>query len=176
MRTMSIAAVFLLMSAVNLDVHADVYKWTDSQGHVHFGDQAPQTKTEVKVLQKAENPGDATNGAQPTSTPTPSYHGSGANRDHDRRVVDILRQEREQKDKSRKEKREEKKKLQEECAALKNQMAENAKANLYFRNNKDGTRQFLSDVDRQAADAALKQKYDEHCLKVMKEKPAETNE
>lgn len=176
MRTISITAICLLMSAVNLNVHADVYKWTDSQGHVHFGDQAPQTKTDVKVLQKSENPGDAGSGAQPTNAATPAYHGSGANRDHDRRVVDILRQERAQKDKSRKNKREEKKKLQEECTVLKNQMTENAKASVYYRNNKDGTRQFLSDVDRQAADAATKQKYDQKCLKVMKEKTAESIE
>jgi hypothetical protein len=40
----NLLAIFILL--VSLPVHADVYRWTDANGKVHFGDKKPGAKAE----------------------------------------------------------------------------------------------------------------------------------
>lgn len=39
--------LFLGVLAVAVPAHADLYKWTDGEGHVHYSDQPPAVKAQV---------------------------------------------------------------------------------------------------------------------------------
>lgn len=171
MRIISMAAVLLTLSLAGLNAQADVYQWKDAQGRVHFADQAPPDKADVKVVEKSPTdaadtqPGAATAPAQPKP---PRYHGSGASRDHERRVTESLEQERKQKAEERKRKLEDKNRLETECNALKAEIAHRSKINLFIQHNKDGGIRYTTDAERAKDDAVLQQKYQEKCEKLIK--------
>jgi hypothetical protein len=65
-----IAAVLLLLISEVSYLSADVYRWTDAQGHVHYGNQPPSDARDAKLMFKESagpSPGQA-NGEDQRST------------------------------------------------------------------------------------------------------------
>ncbi len=47
--------LLLILLVFTGQVSADVYKWTDSAGHLHFSDKAHKTETAEKIALKVDN-------------------------------------------------------------------------------------------------------------------------
>ncbi|PCJ33221.1 MAG: hypothetical protein COA99_15970 [Moraxellaceae bacterium] len=144
--------VFLFCAMVLLSggVSADVYKWVDKHGRVHFTDKAPiGTKVDTIKIEEASEVEVA-----------PSVNITKRQRQN---IFDVLARERKEKDKLRQERREEKAKKQAACAKLKILMVESESINTYYRRNKKGERVFLSDQERKASDNRRQEKYQKEC-------------
>lgn len=84
----------LLTAVVALPVHAELYKWTDADGRVHFTDKKPENaghKVETLKAPRASAPG----GRSAEETPA-AENSAGDTLQRQKRMADILAQEREQ--------------------------------------------------------------------------------
>jgi len=170
MRMLGISMGCLLL--LTLPAQADVYKWKDEKGRVHFSDQAPQNKTDVKVLEKKEpetSSASAPETAAPAKSSEPKYRSSEAHLDRQRRMTSLLEQDRKQKSEERKRKQTEKEKLEQECKQIKSEIDARKRVNLFVRHDKGGGVQYLSDEERVARDSELERTYQEKCAKLLKE-------
>jgi len=53
------AGVFLLIALLAAPAGADIYKWTDNQGRVHYGDQPPSNATATQIKSGTSKPAEA---------------------------------------------------------------------------------------------------------------------
>lgn len=82
------APTALLPLLLCLPVHAEVYKWTDENGRVHFGDDPGGRKAEVLAAPAA------------TSPPAPAGPAAGDNRERQRRLLEVMQAEREERERA----------------------------------------------------------------------------
>lgn len=130
---------------------AEVYKWTDEQGKVHYGDRPPkQEQAEVLEMPKVK------------SQQAPSV--SDRERLHrQRKLVEALREEREIKEKKKREAAELLKKQQAYCARLHARVLDSQRINRFYRYDEQGERQYYSDQDADKLRQKLKEKYASEC-------------
>lgn len=140
-----------LLYVGNSIVQAEVYKWTDAQGRVHYGDKPQGNNAETINL--------------PTQEPPAAPHVSEDRLEKQRRLLDAYAEERrlkrEAEDKARKEKEERKRK----CADLKDDLRNQENASGVYRLDKDGKRVFMSTEEREASTAELKKEVTYWCGK-----------
>lgn len=136
-------------------VQADVYRWVDDKGRVHFGDRSPEgapaKKVDIPVVKMND-------------TQTSPYQISDAERrQRQQRIVETLSAERTAREEARQKKRDEKAKKEAKCERLRIGLAESKSVNVYYRRNKKGERVFISDKEREELDAAAEKKYQKNC-------------
>ncbi|MFP5429587.1 MAG: DUF4124 domain-containing protein [Gammaproteobacteria bacterium] len=86
--------IVLALWLAALPAQAELYKWTDAQGRVHFTDRKPAEGGKVETLKTPQltTPG----GREAESASLPSAVGQKSLLDRQKRMADILAQEREQ--------------------------------------------------------------------------------
>lgn len=130
---------------------AEVYKWTDAQGRVHFGDKSPAGKSETITMPSREAP----------TAPAVSEDRI----EKQRRLLDAYAEERRLKagadEKARKEKAERKRK----CVDLRDDLRNQENASSIYKLDKNGERVFLSNEEREASTAGLRKEVDYWCGK-----------
>ena len=84
----------LLTAVVALPVQAELYKWTDAEGRVHFTDKKPESAASKKVETLATPRASAPGGRNAETAPAAGNAGDVVQRQ--KRMADILAQEREQ--------------------------------------------------------------------------------
>lgn len=132
----------LLMPAAAM---AELYKWTDTNGHVQFSDQAPahNTKTEKLAAPTALPPSGHTN---KDNTENPKAGESTTERQ--KKMSDILKAEREQREADAARITEEKAQKKRRCLSLKDYQKRSEGAALYDLDDK-GERQFIDEKNKQ---------------------------
>lgn len=91
----SVRALVLLMAVVALPVQAELYKWTDAEGRVHFTDKKPESTASKKVETLATPRASAPGGRSAETAPAAGNTASDVLQ-RQKRMADILAQEREQ--------------------------------------------------------------------------------
>ena len=123
--------LFLLMS---FSVDAEIYKWTDKSGRVHFSDKAPDKAEDVTELAHKKN----------THPPSTEDRNSLENT---RQFLKTLEEERavERKKESKREEKRKKRALY--CQRLKKEMTIYDKGYAVFRFNEKGEHEYLTDEE-----------------------------
>lgn len=156
---------------------ADIYKWVDAHGQVHFSDAAPKNTKATTVLKQAP---EALPGAGPASLPTEaaSVPAESAIRSADatmtthallerqQRFAHQLQQERMQREAKIAKEKQQQEKYNKACERAKNRLDHFKSVNRFYHENHDGTVRYLSDEEgdqfRREAQTAYNQHCDEH--------------
>lgn len=140
---------FLWLVCTN--VQADVYRWVDDKGQVHYGDKLPKGISGSAIDMPKVEPSVA-----------PSVN-DAERRQRQQKIIETLSTERKEREDARKEAREKKVKLKADCEKFKRRLVESESIHRYYRRNEKGERVYMTDKERVAADNKRKQQYNERC-------------
>ncbi len=137
----------LVFSATVLN--AGVYKWTDKEGNVHYGDQpvVQQKATELNIITK----------------PSSGFSVSSDKKKERDRVLEEFKEDREARNKKRNDKRVAKKKLKKQCARARDGLRRHREASAVYKLNSKGERVFYSKEKRAKNERAFKKAIKKHC-------------
>lgn len=132
---------------------AEVYRWVDANGKVHFGDRAPAgQKTETLDLPEAK-PGQEA----PTIT-------DDERRLRQKKLVQMLEEERLAKEQAKQEKAAKAAERAKYCERFKNRLSYIDRYTHFYDENEDGTRKYMSEQDADTYRASKKAQYRKECL------------
>lgn len=142
-------SIFLLMLMIAPPVSAGVYKWTDSDGNVHFGDRPVdiQSATEVKI--RINN-----------HTGVANSSGRNADREYLLKKIDEGKVADTEKKKKQKAETKKRKRL---CKTYKTEYQIQLQSNRSYSMSPDGKRTYLSDNERMARQKKLSKGVSKHC-------------
>ncbi len=131
----------ILMAVVLLppSASAELYRWVDNQGRVHFGDRPPDK-------QKAQNL--RINPQPAPSFPTPSDE---ARRDKQQRLLRAWEEERRQREEETAKQKDEQQRRERNCHLAKDRLRTYRNAGSIYDLDKEGKRRTLSDAEHRAA-------------------------
>ena len=133
----------LMLTLVSLTAHAEIYKWTDETGKVHFSDKPVGEKAKTLDIKVQK--------ANPSSAKTKD--------ERKQRAEGFLRarqEEREEADKKLAEKKKLKALRKVNCKKAKKEYNETIKARAVYYKKKDGTRDYLGPERRKKEEAKAK--------------------
>jgi Domain of unknown function (DUF4124) len=142
-------SVMLVLTLASAIASAEVYKWLDADGNVHYGDRPPATGTDSHSI---------------TLPPAPTRDA-----DHERRsllrsrlleAIDAERAEQAQAEREAAAAKQERARM---CARARGDLARFERANIIYTNDESGARIYMSDEARREATANAKLWIDEHC-------------
>jgi len=141
--------LILIITAAN-PAGAEVYRWVDKQGKVHFGDHPTSALAQPFKLKK--------NPQHPSSTaPNAAQHQITR-----QRMLDMYRQERERKKAAKKKRKEETKKLAQRCANARDRLSRYEGSRLY-ENLPNGERRYFSEDKREKTISKLRGNIKRYC-------------
>lgn len=149
MRYLMSATVIVLLLLAN-QLNAEIYRWVDEVGNVHFSDKAVSKKSEKVEIK-----------LKPTSGETPEIR-----QQRKKRADQFLRarkEERAEQDKKIREKKVAKQKRKQKCKAAQREYGRMTRARSIFYKGKDGARDYISDDERTKIILAEKAKIDKWC-------------
>ena len=126
---------------------ADIYKWTDDAGHVHYADRPTSDRAQAVRL-------------RPDPPPDPEAAARRAQQAKLLRAMDedrAVRERREQKARQRAAH------LNEQCRQARRHLRKYQGARYLYRTGGDGQREILSQAQRAAATKALRAQIEQHC-------------
>jgi len=160
-----IALLFLAMAAC-VSAQAQVYKWKDANGVIHYDDKAPEGSKAKEVHLREASPA----GAAPTAVPgkdAKDGKGSKDGKDSGKQTLQekeielrTRRIEREQADAKKAKERAER---DEECKNAAADLADKRRTPVLYDLNDKGERVYKSDKEREAWLATQQKEYDQHC-------------
>jgi hypothetical protein len=127
----------LLVCASGPSAAAEVYKWTDAEGRVHFGDRPPRSGADAVPLSRK---------TQPSAAPTPDER-----LDKQRRLLHAFEEERRQQRDTQAQAQQEKATRQRNCAEARDDLRNQEVAGALYRLGADGQRVYLDAAERARA-------------------------
>jgi len=140
----------IALLVIALPLHAGVYKWTDSDGQVHYGDQpgGPAHTEELNVDVESSS----------------GFALDDDARDEKRqRLLDAMQEDRLEKEELREKNRVEKEKRQRRCVLLKDKLRRAERASAMYKLDKEGNRVFYSSDQRKSSEARLREQIRKSC-------------
>jgi hypothetical protein len=131
---------FLLILVIS-PVNAGVYKWTDKDGNVHFGDRPVNPDSAIEINIQTDNKTGVTNSS-----------GNTKEREYLLKKID---EEKQADAENRKKRHAEEKKRKKRCDYFRSRYQSHIQSNRTYRTSPDGERYYLSDEER----AARKKKF-----------------
>jgi hypothetical protein len=129
---------------------ADVYKWVDENGRVHYGERAGSAASErIRVPDSGNSNG----------------QGAGQNRrlEQMRRWLDAREKERQQKNARQAEEQKKMAKRDRQCRRLNSQLIDMERGGIWYKLGDDGERRYYSDEELAAHKARMREAYQQHC-------------
>lgn len=138
----------LCLLLVVIKAQAEVYKWIDKDGNVHYTDRSVKNSEEMNI-----------------STETEAKKSSAVDERKQRRqkLADALREDRKEKERLKKEEQKKKKKLKRQCQVAKDQLRNYKSAGGIYDLDKDGKRIMLSDKERSQFTNQLQSAIKKYC-------------
>lgn len=128
---------------------AEVYRWVDENGNVHFGDRAPPARQAEQV---------------PIEAPPPENDPEVRKRLEEIDRLNAINKEDRQRAKEKAAKEElERKRREQQCAIARNRLERSRTAGYLYLPNDDGTRRILSDMERSGAIREMEAEIAQHC-------------
>jgi len=149
-RTGLLAVVTALLMAVHMSASAEVYRWVDENGRVHYSDKPVSDKAKTVDIKTGPAPAPATNDGLDRKSRTEQY-------------LRARELERAEIDRKQKEKKRLKAERKTKCAAAKKEYKRQVTALALYYKNKDGSRKYLEDDERQKSQAAAKAEIKKWC-------------
>lgn len=132
---------------------SEIYRYTDADGNVHYGDRPSGSKSEQRVAVASTRP---TASQAPSSSPEPQSPAAAE-------PAEAGDDESAAAKKTRSEKIAEKKKREERCANFRAKLETMVTSRRLYREGDDGERQYLSDTEIDAARAKAQSLVEENC-------------
>lgn len=133
---------------------ADIYKWVDANGQVHFGDAAPKDgRIAVTTLVKD----DKDEPIKAHETPSPLVQ------ERQRSIAEQLREERLKREEAANREAQRKQKQEASCEYAKNRIAHMKSVHVFYNVNPDGTTRYLSDKEGDRVRKQADELYKQHC-------------
>lgn len=145
----SILAAVLALTLAGTPALAEVYKWVDAEGNVHYGDRPPSEGRETRSLDL---------------TPAPdrdSDHGSRSLKQ--RRLLEAFEAERAERELAESEAAEAKRERVHKCDQARRTLANFERANVIYTTDDSGARNYMSDGERREAAANARAWIARHC-------------
>lgn len=145
---MIIRILLLLLICIPFQGYAEVYKWVDEQGQMHYGEEPPAANaTEVKIQQ----------------VPQSDLSVQKRNEESDK-LLKVYEEERNIKKEEKQKAEEEEKKRAEECRAAKDELQDMQQPGLsYYEHDDQGRRKYLSGTELKQRIKKLQEQYNLHC-------------
>jgi hypothetical protein len=143
------APIFTHIGSAN----AGVYKWTDKDGNVHYGDQPvlQQTATELDINTNINTKADS------------GFSVSADKKKARDQLLEEFKEDREARNKKRNDKRIAKKKIRKQCARARDSLKRYREASGVYKLNKKGERVFYSKEARAKKERAYNKAIKKHC-------------
>ena len=138
--------ISLLISTV---CHAEIYKWTDEHGRVHYGER-PQTENTEKIEIK-------------TSPSDQDPELAKERQEKQRKLLEVLEEERQEKNQQRTEELKQKREIERKCAELRDYHKTLKEVNLLYDLDEEGNRKFLSEKEHEKEIAEVENYLEKHC-------------
>lgn len=133
--------------------YADIFKWTDTAGNVHFGDAPPQeVRTSAVNVQ-----------VTPPKAQADSVTSAQDMRARQERFTAQLHKERMQREKQTEKEQQQKVKFEETCLRARNRLEHMKTINVFYQENQDGTVHYLSDKEGDKVRHDMQSKVDQYC-------------
>ena len=146
---MKITYLILIASILtSFSVHAEVYKWTDKHGNVHYTDRSVKDSREMNVY---------------TEDDKEKKVRTEDRTEQRRKLVDAMEEDRKEKEKLKKQEQKRKKNLKRKCQWAKDQLRGYETASGIYNLDKDGKRVILSDKERSKSTNRLRADIKKHC-------------
>jgi Domain of unknown function (DUF4124) len=142
--------LLLLCATASLPVSADVYRWTDADGRVHFGDRAPPTGAAVERIEASAG--------SATTDPELQRH-----RERSRKLLEVWDAERRDRNEALAAAAVEAAERDQACAQLRAELEQSRQAAYLVRKSADGARGILSSAEREQYERALADALAAHC-------------
>jgi len=138
---------FILLVGVMPIANAEIYKWVDEQGRVHYGDKEI-TNSRALDLDTAKK----------------GHINTGSSREEKRRkLLDAMQEDKEREQTEQKKNRDKKKKHDRSCVLAKDRLAQFERASYLYDLDKDGNKVITSNEDRDKRTSQLRKKIQKHC-------------
>lgn len=139
--------VLLILSLSMTDSIAEIYKWTDEQGNVHYGDKPNEKADEVQV-----------------DISKKGHISTDSDRQLKRKkLIDAFNQDREYENKQKAEAQKKSKKIKKTCARAKDQLKNYVRARALYDLDEEGNRVIISDEERNKSTQKLKNNIEKYC-------------
>ncbi len=149
-RTRLLFATLLLLSQA---VSGGIYRWVDENGRVHFSDRPVAEEAEQVEIRNSTPPSSGRE-ARPAT--------ADERRVKQQKLLDVYRQEREEKAEARKKARQEEAEREKRCAYARDRLQRYRVSRIY-EPQADGGRRFFSDAERETAIANLEKQVRQSC-------------
>ena len=141
--------IIVLLISISTSASAGIYKWTDSNGNVHFGDKPVNNPAATEMNIKVNKNAGVTNSS-----------GNKVDREYLLKKIDEKKQDDAEK---RKEKRELNKKHKMLCNNYRVEYENQIRANALFKMDANGERDYLSDKERAARKKKIQKGINKYC-------------
>jgi len=154
-----LALLFLAMAAC-ASAQAQVYKWKDANGVIHYDDKAPEGGKAKEVHLREASPA----GAAPAAVPgKDSKDGKDSGKQTLREKEIELRTRRIEREQADAKKAQERAARESECKKAAADLADKRRIPVLYDLNDKGERIYKSDMEREAWLAEQQKEYDQHC-------------
>jgi len=143
-------AILVLCCLVVLPVSAEVYKWTDAQGRVHYGDRAPDQ--DVKPMD-----------IDPHSNSSSGVADDAQRQENTRRLLRAFEEENRIKQEQQRQQQAQASKRKKRCAEARDRRSRYRDARALYDFDKQGKRYFLSEAQRRQAEARAAHDVEQWC-------------
>lgn len=143
------AVLVLALVLAGIPAVAEVYKWTDADGNVHYGDRPPSSAQEPRSLT-----------LPPPPTPDADQGERGRRQ---RRLLEAFDAERAERDRLETEAAEAKREQAHKCEQARRTLANFERANILYTTDDNGARIYMSDGARQRAAADVRSWIRKYC-------------
>jgi hypothetical protein len=139
----------LVLTLASAFATADVYKWTDAHGAVHYGDRPPGTGTDARSV---------------TLPPAPAKDADHGQRSLKRqRLLEAFDAQRAEKERAATKSAAVKRARRDQCEKASRELARWERASIIYTENDNGTRVYMSDEERRKTTAEARLWIGKHC-------------
>jgi hypothetical protein len=148
-RLVGMLVLLIGLSLVGQQLRAEVYKWVDDQGRVHFSDRPADAQSTAIKIKQGEAP------AAPLGVEDKQMKMQ--------RMLDVYAEERAQRQEAMQKQKKERQQRKKNCALAKDRYNSHLRASGIYNLGSDGKRQYLSDEERSSHMKRLKADINRWC-------------
>ena len=126
---------------------AEIYKWTDENGHIHYGDKPLVDSKEMDIDISKQG----------------HIKVNNTRKEKQRRLLETYSDDKQREDKERAKRKKQKKKLERSCVLSKDKMRRMQRASSLYNLDKEGNRVTMSNEQREKSTARLREQIMKYC-------------
>ncbi len=140
-------SIILMFCFYSTHAGAQIYKWVDEQGNIHYGDKPIVNSEEMDIDVKKKG----------------NLKVSGTREENRQKLLNAYAEDQQRKNKEKEKLKKKKKKRQEHCMRSKDNLKTYERASSLYNLDKEGNRVTMSNDEREKATATLKKYLKKYC-------------